>query len=115
MGNTLQFKKRFKPLTVEISDKADAVHFYETVPLTRSKEQKIRETQESIRHFDAATTDEEALDVVLQTIDEMIVSKPGKKTPAASKVLKDLWKGEEIEGADIGDFFNDLFQQRRPT
>lgn len=114
MGNTLQFKKRFRPMTVEIEAKDEAVHFFETVALTRSKEKKVRETQERSMNFDGLTTDEEAMDLVLETIDEMIVPKPGKKVKA-SKILKELWKAEEIESADIVDFLSDLFTKRRPT
>jgi hypothetical protein len=114
MGDTLKFKKRFKPMTVEIEAKDEAIHFFETVALTRSVEQEVADTMAQARNFDSATTDEEALDVILGTIDKMIVPKPGKKTKA-SKVLKDLWVAEEIESMDIIDFVNDLAEKRRPT
>jgi|SRR6185312_4753280 len=113
-GDTIKFKKRFRPRTVEIDAKDESTHFFETVALTRSKETKVRETQEQAMGFDVLTTDEEAMDLVLEQIDEMIVPKPGKKMKA-SKILKDLWLAEEIESADIIDFLSDLFQKRRPT
>jgi hypothetical protein len=113
-GETLKFKRRFKPMTVEIEGKEEAVHFFETVALTRSVEKQVGETMQSVGGFDRDTTDEEALDVILDTIDKMIVPAKGKKTKA-SKVLKDLWKAEDIESMDIVDFLNDLFTKRRPT
>jgi hypothetical protein len=114
MSGTLQFKKRFRPRTVEIDSKDESTHFFETVALTRSKEKLVRETQEKAINFDVLTTDEEAMDLILETIDELIVPKPGKKTKA-SKILKELWVAEEIESADIVDFLGDLFTKRRPT
>ena len=111
---TLKFKRRFKPLTVEIDGKEEAVHFFETVSLTRSVEREVAETMATIKGFDAATTDEEAMDVILRTIDKMIVPAKGKKT-LASKILKELWKAEEIESMDIVDFLGDLSSKRRPT
>jgi len=113
-GQTIQFKKRFRPMTVEISAKDESVHFFETVALTRSKEKEVGETIEASQNFDANTTDEEALDLILDTIDSLIEPKPGKKTKA-SKVLKGLWEAEEIESMDIVDFLNDVFTKRRPT
>jgi hypothetical protein len=114
MGETLKFKRRFKPLTVEIEGKDEATYFFETVALTRSVEREVAETMEQARGFDQSTTDEEALDVILGTIDKMIAPVKGKKT-LASKVLKELWKAEEIESMDIIDFLNDLVTKRRPT
>lgn len=114
MSGTIQFKKRFRPVTVEIEAKDEAVHFFETVSLVRSKETKVRETIEQASNFDVLTTDEEAIDLVLAQIDELITPKPGKKIKA-SKILKDLWKAEDIEAADIVDFLGDLFSKRRPT
>jgi hypothetical protein len=113
-GGTIQFKKRFRPRTVEIDSKDESVHFFETVALTRSKEKKVRKVIEKADGFDVLTTDEEAMDLILEQIDELIVPKPGKKTKA-SRILKELWVADEIESADILDFLSDLFTKRRPT
>ena len=114
MAETLRFKRRFKPITVEIEGKDEAVHKFETVALTRSVEREVAETMAGVAGFDASTSDEEAMDVVLATIDKMVVPLKGKKT-LASKVLKELWVSEEIESMDIIDFLNDLASKRRPT
>jgi len=113
MTEPIRFKKRFRPRTVEIDDKDDATHKFETVALTRSVERELTETMEKVESFSAETTDEEALDVVLRMIDKMI--EPAKGRKKASTILRDLWKAEEIESMDIIDFLNDLATQRRPT
>lgn len=114
MAEPIRFKKRFRPRKVEIDGKDEATYTFETVALTRSVEKKLADTLERAAGFDADTTDEDALNVVLAMIDEMVVPEKGKKTPA-SKVLRDLWKDEEIESMDVIDFLNDLVSKRRPT
>jgi len=114
MSEPIRFKKRFRPRTVEIEDKAEAIHRFQTVPLTRSVERELAETMERVKSFSEETTDEEALDVVLNMIDKMVEPGKGKRTKASS-ILKALWKDEEIESLDIVDFLNDLAINRRPT
>jgi len=114
MAEKLKFKRRFKPITVEIEGKGEAVHLFETVALTRSVEREVAEVMAGVSGFDATTTDEEAMDVVLEAIDKMVVPAKGKKT-LASKVLKELWKDEDIESMDIIDFLNEVATKRRPT
>lgn len=114
MAEPIRFKRRFKPRKVEIEAKDEAVHIFQTIALTRSVEQEVRETMEKVKGFDSDTSDEEALDIILSTIDKMVEPEKGKKT-LVSKVLKELWKGEDIESMDIIDFLNDLVNNRRPT
>jgi hypothetical protein len=113
-AKTLKFKKGFRSIAVEIEGKDEAIHRFKTVPLTRSVEKKLGDTLERAGEFDQQTTDEDALRIFLDMIDEMVEPEQGKKTKA-SKVLLDLWKSEEIESADVIAFLNDLVENRRPT
>lgn len=114
MAEPLKFKKKFRSRKVEIQGKDEAIHRFDTVTLTRSKEKKLADTLERAGGFDSTTTDEEALKIYLDMIDEMVEPEKGKRTKA-SKVLLELWQVEEIESMDIIDFLNDLVVNRRPT
>jgi precorrin-4 methylase len=117
MAQTMRFKRKFKPLTVEIEGKDEAVHRFETVAITRSVERKLGETLERIGETEIESA-AEAIDsyvaALLEQVDEVIVPEKGKKTPA-SKVLRELWEDDEIESRDIEDFLKDLAEKRRPT
>jgi hypothetical protein len=114
MPQPIKFKKRFKPQPVEIDGKDEATHRFTTVKFTRAVEREFGEVMEAAGSFDADTTDEDIIDLYLGLVDKLVEPEAGKKTPA-SKVLKDLWKGEEIESRDIVDFINDVVENRRPT
>lgn len=114
MAQTIEFKKGFRQAKVKIDGKDEETYFFVTVPVTRSVEQELAETQQRVAEFDSDTTDEDGLKVVLDMIDKLVVPEKGKKK-LASSVLLELWKAEECESLDILEFLNSIAANRRPS
>ena len=111
---SIKFKKGFKEQKVEIDGKDEATYTFVTVPVTRSVEAELVETQEAVKEFDSSTTDEESLKVVLEMIDKLIKPVKGKRK-LASEVLLELWKAEDCESLDVLEFLNRIAVNRRPS
>lgn len=114
MAQPIKFKKGFREQKVAIDGKDEETYSFVTVPITRSVEEELKVTQEQIAEFDAETTDEEGLKVILEMIDKLVVPEKGKKK-LASAVLLELWKAEDCESLDILEFLNSIASKRRPS
>ncbi len=96
----ITLKRRFKPQAVFIEDEeTEAKHEFVTAAVPRSVEREINEAM---------------LNVFLELIDKLIVPVKGKKK-LASEVLRDLWKKDALESADVMDYFREIVSKRRPT
>lgn len=111
---SLKFKKGFREQKVEIDGKDEATYTFLTIPVTRSVEAELKETNEQIAEFDTETTDEDGIKVILEMIDKLIRPQKGKKK-LASAVLLELWQAEECESLDILEFLNRIASNRRPS
>jgi hypothetical protein len=121
----ITLKRRFKPQAVFIEDEeTEAKHEFVTAAVPRSVEREINEAMPKALEVaervaededaDPDDVDEAMLNVFLELIDKLIVPVKGKKK-LASEVLRDLWKKDALESADVMDYFREIVSKRRPT